>query len=68
MKNKTMYCCEVKCNGITIVPLTPYVSLKQIAEDLELSVSQIYDIYEGRTTKKYRSKVMPKIYIRKGLP
>jgi preprotein translocase subunit SecY len=44
---------------------TFYQSLKKIAEDLELSSNQIYDIFEGRTTKKYMSKMMPKISIKK---
>tara|TARA_R110000765_G_scaffold425814_2_gene539683 strand:+ start:276 stop:473 length:198 start_codon:yes stop_codon:yes gene_type:complete len=60
-----MFICEIYCNGIQVLTPTFYQSLKKIAEDLELSSNQIYDIFEGRTTKKYASKMMPKISIKK---
>ena len=60
-----MFLCEIIVDGIIIQKPTPYPSLKEIAKDLELSCSQIYDIYEGRTTKKYLSRIMPKITIKR---
>lgn len=60
-----MFICEIYCNQIQVMKPTFYQSLKKIAEDLELSSNQIYDIFEGRTTKKYKSKMMPKISIKK---
>ena len=63
-----MFMCEIVCNDIIIQKPTPYPSLKSIAIDLQLSTSQIYDIYEGRVSKKYKSRIMPKILITKGLP
>ena len=63
-----MFMCEIKCNEIQILKPTPYPTLKSIANDLELSIYQIYDIYEGRVSKKYKSRIMPKILITKGLP
>ena len=60
--------CEILCNDIIVLKPTPYPSLKSIALDLQLSPSQIYDIYEGRVSKKYKSRIMPKILITKGLP
>lgn len=58
-----MFMCEVYCNNIQVLPPTIYPSLRKIAEDLELTTNQVYDIYEGRTIKKYSSKMMPKIRI-----
>ena len=60
-----MFLCEITCNDIVIQKATPYPSLKEIAKDLEMSNGQIYDIYEGRTIKKYKSRIMPKIKITK---
>lgn len=60
--------CEIICNDIIIQKPTPYPSLKAIALDLQLSTNQIYDIYEGRVSKKYKSRIMPKILITKGIP
>jgi hypothetical protein len=60
-----MFLCEISCNDIKIQEPTPYPTLKSIAEDLELSPNQIYDIYEGRVSKKYKSRFMPKIIITK---
>jgi len=62
-----MFLCEITCNGIVILKATPYPSLKSIAKDLELSTNQVYDLYEGRVLKKYKSRIMPKIKITKGL-
>lgn len=60
-----MYICEIHCNDIQVLPPTKYKSIKDISKDLELSTNQVYDIYEGRTTKKYNSRMMPKISISK---
>ena len=60
-----MYICEVYCNGIQVMPPTAFTSLKKIAEDLEMTANQVYDIFEGRTIKKYASKMMPQIRINK---
>lgn len=68
MNNNKMFLCEIYCNDILIKEKTPYPSLKSIAEDLELSTNQIYDIYEGRVSKKYKSRFMPKISITKWTP
>jgi len=58
-----MFVCEIYCNNICVLPRTIYPSMRKIAEDLGLTTNQIYDIYEGRTIKKYASKMMPKISI-----
>ncbi len=58
-----MFVCEIYCNNICVLPATIYPSLRKVAEDLELTTNQVYDIYEGRTIKKYASKMMPKIRI-----
>ncbi len=58
-----MFICEVYCNGVQVMPPTAFSSLKKIAEDLEMTSNQVYDIFEGRTIKKYNSKIMPKIRI-----
>lgn len=63
-----MFLCEITCNKITIQKPTPYPSLKSIAEDLELSTNQIYDLYEGRVLRKYKSRIMPQIKITKWDP
>ena len=63
-----MFLCEIYCNNILIQEKTPYPTLKSIAEHLELSTNQIYDIYEGRVSKKYKSRFMPKIHITKWNP
>lgn len=60
-----MFLCEIYCNDIQIQSPTPYPTIKSIAQDLELSTNQIYDIYEGRVSKKYKSRFMPKIIIKK---
>ena len=60
-----MFVCEIYCNGIQVLPPTIYPSLRKVAKDLELTTNQIYDIFEGRTIKKYASKMMPKIHITK---
>ena len=63
-----MFLCEISCNDIKIQEPTPYPTLKSIAQDLELSTNQIYDIYEGRVSKKFKSRFMPKIVITKWTP
>ncbi len=60
-----MFLCEITCNDIQIQEPTPYPTIKSIAQDLEMSPNQIYDIYEGRVSKKYKSRFMPKIKITK---
>lgn len=60
-----MFICEVFCNDIQVMKPTAFSSLRKVAEKLELTSNQIYDIFEGRTIKKYSSKIMPKISITK---
>ena len=62
-----MFICEVYCNNIQVMKPTAFPSLRKVAEQLELTTHQIYDIYEGRTIKKYSSIMMPKISIVKSL-
>lgn len=60
-----MFICEIFANEIQLLPPTKYNSLKDISVALELTTSQVYDLYEGRTSKKYNSRFMPKINIKR---
>ena len=45
------------------MPLTEFKTLRDIAETLGMTYSQISDINIGRVSKKYSFKYMPDIYI-----
>ena len=57
------YACEVSINDTILMPLTEFKTLKDIADILGMTYSQIADINSGRVSKKYSFKFMPNINI-----
>ena len=62
---KNVYSCEVSINNTILMPLTEFKTLKDIANELGMTYSQITDINSGRVSKKYNFKFMPNIKIKK---
>ena len=57
------YKCKVTINDYELMPLTEFKTLRDIADTLGMTYSQISDINIGRVSKKYSFKYMPDIYI-----
>ena len=63
LTEKKCFCCEVKINDTILMPLKQFCTLREIAEELGMTYSQITDINSGRVSKKYKFKYMPSIMI-----
>jgi len=63
IQKQKRYSCEIYCNDNCVMEKRIFTTLKEIAQECEMSYYQICDLYEGRISKKYKAKYMPQIKI-----